>query len=124
LRLIKLRELQLKYHEVSKAITDLNSAFMLQVVSTVLMTFAEVTFGLYFFLLHSQGRKSIDLDKQVWINYFITSVTYHFLKFSIIVWICHETKNESLVTGIVVHDIILRCDSDQLETEVNLNLLR
>lgn len=118
LQVLKLRKLQQKYHEVSKVINVLNSVFTIQLISTVLMTFVEVTFGLYFFLLHSQGKKSIDLDKQVWINYYITSVTYYSLKLSIIVWICQEARNESLKTGVIVHDVILHRGCEQLETEV------
>ncbi|XP_031788758.1 gustatory receptor 8 isoform X1 [Nasonia vitripennis] len=84
------------------------------------MTFAEVTFGLYFFILHIQGKKGIDLDKQLWFNYFITSVTYYSLKMAVMVWICQETKNESLKTGIIVHDVILNNNNEQLKSELSL----
>ena len=120
LPLVKLRKLQQRHHEVSNVIQELNTVFTLQIIATVLMTFAEVTFGLYFFLLHSQGRKGIDLDKQIWYNYFLTSVTYHSLKIAVMVWICQETKNESLKTGIIVHDVILNSNSEQLKAEVYL----
>ncbi|NP_001177427.1 gustatory receptor 8 [Nasonia vitripennis] len=120
LQLIKLRKLQHNHHHVSCVIKELNTVFTLQIIATVLMTFAEVTFGLYFFILHIQGKKGIDLDKQLWFNYFITSVTYYSLKMAVMVWICQETKNESLKTGIIVHDVILNNNNEQLKSELSL----
>lgn len=118
LQAIKLRKLQQKYHQISYVVKELNSAYTLQIIATILMTFAEVTFSLYFFLLHSQGMKNIDLDKQIWYHYFATSITYYALKMIIMVSICQEAKNESLKTGIIVHDVILYSNNDYLKAEV------
>ncbi|XP_014236034.1 uncharacterized protein LOC106658544 [Trichogramma pretiosum] len=120
LQLIKLRIIQQKHHKVCTVMRLLNSVFALPVIATVIMTFAETTFGLYFFLLLNQGKKSIDLEKQIWYNYFLTSVTYHFLKLTILIWICQETKNEASKTGIIVHNIILRTDNEELRAELNM----
>lgn len=124
LQLLKLRKLQLRHHSVSNLVKQLNIVFALHIIATVLMTFIEVTFGLYFFILHSQGRKGIDLEKQVWYNYFITSVAYYSLKILILVSVCQNAKNEASRTGIIVHDVILSKDDDQFVAEVKRNLIR
>ncbi|XP_058802660.1 uncharacterized protein LOC131670775 [Phymastichus coffea] len=120
LQLVKLQKLQQRHHNVSVIVQQLNKVFTFHVIATVLMTFIEVTFGLYFFILHSQGRKGIDLEKQIWYNYFITSVTYYSLKIVIIVWVCQKAKNEASKTGIIVHEVILNVDNDEFVTELNL----
>ena len=118
LLLLKLRMIKKMHHTLSDVVEKLNSTFSLQIMASVTLTFAEVTFSLYFYLLHSQDEKSIDLNRQIWYSYFITSITFYCTKLVGIIWICQMTKDEAVRTGSLVHEILINTEETQFKEEV------
>lgn len=116
--LLKLRTIKKMYHALSDVVEKLNLTFSLQIAASVTLTFAEVTFSLYFYLLHSQDEKSIDLDRQIWYSYFVTSITYYCTKLVGMIWICQMTKDEAIRTGSLVHEILINTEETQFKEEV------
>lgn len=119
LLLVKLRELMSVHFEISAIVREVNSTFCLQINVSVLMTFAEVTFSLYFYLLQSHGATHINLEKQIWYSYFVTSVAYYSLKLAIMTWICQTTKDEASKTGVIAHEILINIDDTSFKEEVS-----
>ncbi|XP_023288956.1 gustatory receptor 23a-like [Orussus abietinus] len=116
----ELQVLKKSYQDVSDAVRDLNDAFCLQNVASIVLTFAEITFSLYFYILKVLGVKEINLEKQIWYSYFIMSVGYYAAKIAFTVWTCEITKDQALKTGILVHDVILCTSDDRTKEEMQL----
>lgn len=119
LAVLKLQSIKKMHFAVSEIVEKLNSTFSFQNISTIILTFAEVTFSLYFYLLHSRSEKIINLDKQIWYSYFITSVTYYSLKLTAITWACQLFKYETLLTGTLVHETLLNAEEPLIKDEVS-----
>lgn len=103
-----------EHNKISDLVIELNNTFSLQLIITVTMTFAEITFSLYFYILEMVGAKEINLEKQLWYSYFITSVTYYAVKLTTMVWACERSKSKAMQTGVVVHQIM----NDTIDREI------
>ncbi|KAK0161021.1 hypothetical protein PV327_009540 [Microctonus hyperodae] len=109
-----------EHNEISDLVNELNHTFSLQLITTVIMTFAEITFSLYFYILEMVGAKEINLEKQLWYSYFITSVTYYAVKLTTMVWACERSKSRAMETGIVVHQIMNNTVDREIIEELQL----
>lgn len=118
LLLLEIRAMKKQHNDISEVVQRLNSTFSLQLVATVTLTFAEITFSLYFYILQTVGFQSIDLKTQIWFSYFITSVTYYSIKMASIVWACETAKAQALKTGIIVHEALIGTTDKQVKEEV------
>ena len=116
--LMEIRALKKQHNDVSEVVQRLNSVFSLQLVATVTLTFAEITFSLYFYILQLIGSEEINLEKQIWYCYFITSVTYYAVKLASIIWACETAKGQALRTGILVHEVLVDTTDKQVKEEV------
>lgn len=116
--LMELKALKKKHLMVSDIVQMLNATFSIQIVATVIMTFAEITFSLYFYILQWMGRKAIDVDKQIWYSYFTMSIAYYAVKMALIVWACETSKDQALEIGTTVHDVLIATSDKQLKEEV------
>jgi len=117
--LMELKALKKRHLMVSDTVQMLNVIFSLQLLATIVMTFAEVTFSLYFYIVQVREKVSmINLDKQIWYAYFITSITYYSIKMALIVWACETGKDQALVIGTTVHDVLISTSDKQIKDEV------
>lgn len=82
------------------------------------MTFAEVTFSLYFYILQTIDKKEINLEKQIWYSYFITSIAYYSIKLGLIAWACETAKNEAAEVGIRIHEVVINTTDKDIKNEV------
>lgn len=119
LSVLKLHSIKEMHFTLSEVVEKLNSIFSFPIVSSIILTFAEVTFSLYFYLLHTRSDKPINLEKQIWYSYFITSVSYYSVKLTAFIWVCQLNKNEVSTTGTLVHEILLNTDEPQFKDEVS-----
>ncbi|XP_043467280.1 uncharacterized protein LOC122501686 [Leptopilina heterotoma] len=117
---LKLHSIKEMHFAISEVVEKLNSTFSFPIVASLILTFAEVTFSLYFYLLHTRSDKKINLEKQIWYSYFITSVSYYSVKLTALIWVCQLNKNEVLTTGSLVHEILLNTDEPQFKDELQL----
>ncbi|XP_043288356.1 gustatory receptor 23a-like [Venturia canescens] len=120
LLLLEIRAMKKQHNDISEVVQRLNSTFSLQIVATVTLTFAEITFSLYFYILQTVGFQSIDLKTQIWFCYFITSVTYYSVKMASIVWACETAKAQAIKTGIIVHEALIGTTDKQVKEELQL----
>ncbi|XP_018053562.1 PREDICTED: putative gustatory receptor 28b [Atta colombica] len=119
--LMELKALKKRHLMVSDTVHLLNTVFSMQILTTIVMTFAEITFGLYFYIVTWQGQKEVvDLDKQIWFKYYITSVTYYSLKIVLIVWACDTGRDQAMQIGTTVHDVLISTSDKQIKDELQL----
>jgi hypothetical protein len=117
--LMRLKTLQKWHLMISNTVKMLNVIFSLQLLATVIMTFVEITFSLYFYTVQLIEKMSIiNLDKQIWYSYIVTSVTYYSTKLALIVWSCETGKNQALRIGTTVHDVLVVTKDMQIKNEV------
>lgn len=121
--LMKLKTLQKWHLMISDTVEMLNIIFSLQLLATVVMTFAEITFSLYFYIVQLKEKISvINLDKQIWYSYIVTSVTYYFIKLALIVWSCETGKNQALRINTTLHDVLVSTKDKQIKDEVRISV--
>ncbi|XP_036142171.1 uncharacterized protein LOC105833308 [Monomorium pharaonis] len=119
--LMELKALKKRHLILSDTVQTLNAIFSLQLLATIVMTFAEITFSLYFYIVQWQdGVSIINLEKQIWYAYYITSVTYYSIKIAFIVWACDTGKDQALQIGTTVHDVLINTSDKQVKDELQL----
>ncbi|XP_011880785.1 PREDICTED: uncharacterized protein LOC105569181 isoform X2 [Vollenhovia emeryi] len=119
--LMELKALKKRHLIVSDTVQTLNTIFSLQLLATIVMTFAEVTFSLYFYIAQwQQNVFFIDLQKQIWYAYYITSIAYYSIKIAFVVWACDTGKDQALQIGTTVHDVLINTSDKQIKDELQL----
>jgi len=113
----ELKTLKKQHLLVSNTVRKLNIIFSLQLLSTITMTFTEITFNLHFHLIHWQDGLSIILD-EIRDIFFLLSMGYDFLKLILIVWACETGKNQAFEIGTTIHDVLNRISDEQIKEEV------
>ncbi|KAK2582226.1 hypothetical protein KPH14_004574 [Odynerus spinipes] len=120
LLLMELKAIKTRHQQVSDVLYQLNETFGYQIIITSTMTFAEVTFSLYFYILQNIGEKEVNLEKQIWYAYFITAVGYYFVKLSLMAWACETAKNEAAEVGTAIHEVIINTTDKDVKNELQL----
>lgn len=118
--LMKIRDIKYQHNDVCEVINKLNQTFSLQLIATVTLTFAEITFSLYFYILQLLNMKGINLEKQIWFSYFSTGVTYHAVKLAVIILSCEIAKDQAAKTGVIVHEMLIDTVDKHVKDEVHL----
>ncbi|XP_071563972.1 uncharacterized protein [Temnothorax nylanderi] len=117
--LIKLKALKKQHQMISDAVQRMNMIFSLQLLATIILTFIEITFQLYFRMVHWQKDISvIMLDDDIYKVLLIIFITYHFTKMMMIVWACETAKNQALQIGTTVHDAFNSTGDNEIKSEV------
>lgn len=118
--LMKLRNVMKAYHLISNVLQKINSIFAPQILTTVTLTFIEVTFSLYFYLLRNWGNEDItdNVRRQIWTTYFVASMSYYSLKMIAIIWVCQKTKEAAFEVGIHIHGTLLGTLDKEIKYEV------
>ncbi|KAL6429844.1 hypothetical protein ACFW04_007604 [Cataglyphis niger] len=119
--LMELKALKKRHLIVSDAVQMLNVIFSLQLLATIVMTFSDITFSLYFYIVQRQsGVPLVDLEKQFWYSYYTTSVLYYSTKLALIVWACETGKDQALEIGTTVHEVLINTSDKQIKDELQL----
>ncbi|XP_011705689.1 PREDICTED: putative gustatory receptor 28b isoform X3 [Wasmannia auropunctata] len=117
--LIKLKMLEKQHLIVSNTVQMLNLIFSLQVTATIVMTYASITFELYFYIVRWQDGVFFDLDKQ-YLDVLITSTGFNILKIVLHVWACETGKNQAQEIGTTIHDLLNSTNDEQIKKELVL----
>ncbi|XP_014611281.1 PREDICTED: putative gustatory receptor 23a, isoform B [Polistes canadensis] len=120
LLLMELKAIKKRHQQVSDILQQMNTIFGSQIIITSLMTFAEVTFSLYFYILRTVDKKEVSLEKQIWYAYFITSVAYYSIKLSLIAWACETAKNQAAEVGSRIHEVVINTTDKDIKNELQL----
>lgn len=115
---IELKALKKRHLMISDAVQLLNTTFSLQLVATIVLTFAEITFALYFYIQQWRGFSTINLEQQIWYAYFAMSIPYYAIKMTLIVWACETGKDQALEIGTSIHEVLINTTDRQIKDEV------
>ncbi|XP_071636966.1 putative gustatory receptor 28a [Temnothorax longispinosus] len=119
--LMELKALKKQHLAVSDAVQMLNMIFSLQLLATIIMTFAELTFQLYFYIMHWKiGMLMSNLSDSIYDVYLMVSMTYYSIKIMLIVWACETGKDQAMNISITVHDLLNNTSDDQIRDELQM----
>ncbi|KYN14865.1 Putative gustatory receptor 28b [Trachymyrmex cornetzi] len=116
LLLMKLKALKKQHLMVSDTVQMLNMIFGPQIIVTIVISFAEITFNLYFYIVVSMAEE----EENFWYWFFILTVIYYITKIVLIVWACDSSKDQAAKIGIAVHDLLNNTSDKQVKNELNL----
>ncbi|KAL6259647.1 hypothetical protein P5V15_009563 [Pogonomyrmex californicus] len=114
--LMELRALRKQHLIVSDTVRMLNMIFSLQLLVTIIMTFIEITFNLYFYIVILIIQETM----KFWYWFFIVFVVYFSIKIILIVWVCDNSKDQAVKIGITVHNLINSINDKQIRDELEL----
>ncbi|XP_018394387.1 PREDICTED: putative gustatory receptor 28b [Cyphomyrmex costatus] len=117
--LIKLRALRKQHLMVSDTVQMLNTIFSLQLLATIVLVFAEVTFHLYFYIFHWKVN-IISAQHELLDGLLVTTWTYQCIKMVLIGWACDTGKDEAMRIGTTVHEILNDTIDEHLGDELQL----
>ncbi|KAG5328168.1 GR43A protein, partial [Acromyrmex heyeri] len=114
LLLMKLKTLKNQHLMVSDTVQMLNMIFGLQIIVTIVISFIEITFNLYFYIIVSIAEE----ENWFWYWFFILNVIYYITKIILIVWACDSGKAQAAKIGITVHDLLNNTSDKQIKNEL------
>ncbi|XP_018053856.1 PREDICTED: putative gustatory receptor 28b [Atta colombica] len=115
--LTKLKALKKEHLMISDTVQMLNTTFSLQLLATIVMTFTELTFYLYFYII---WEINMTINHTLYDIYLIISLIYHCIKMSLMGWACDTGKDEAIRIGINVHKILNDTIDEQIKDELQL----
>ncbi|XP_071563979.1 uncharacterized protein [Temnothorax nylanderi] len=119
--LMDIISLKRQHLAINNAIQTLKMVFSLHLLSTILMTFLQITFDLYYYLMHTQGGIPMsNLQKQRFFSACITDLIYYSVKMMLIVWACETGKNRAMEIKSTVHDVFNSTSNKQIKYEMQL----
>ncbi|KAG5328166.1 GR28B protein, partial [Acromyrmex heyeri] len=119
--LMELNVLKKQHLVISDTVQMLNVIFCLQLLATTVMTSAELTFYLYFYIVHwRSGTLTNHLDNKIYDIYLLVIMTYYSIKIGLIIWACETGKNQAMKIGTTVHDLLNNISNAQIKNELHL----
>ncbi|XP_011705892.1 PREDICTED: uncharacterized protein LOC105461102 [Wasmannia auropunctata] len=117
----EIKALKKQHLVVSDTVQALNMIFSLQLLASVVMTFAEITFQLYFYILHWKiGMLITNIEHELYDALLVTSMTYYCIKIALTGWACDTGKDQAMMIGITVHEIMNDAIDKQIKDELHL----
>ncbi|KYN14861.1 Putative gustatory receptor 28b [Trachymyrmex cornetzi] len=115
--LIQLKILQKQHLMISNTVQKLNLIFSLQLYATIIMTFSDIIFEVYYYVVRWQDGIHITFDLH-FLDVFSISVTFYILKIMLITWACETGKNQAQEIGTIIHDVLNSTSNEQIKNEV------
>ncbi|XP_011880399.1 PREDICTED: putative gustatory receptor 28b [Vollenhovia emeryi] len=117
--LIELKTLKKQHLTVSKTVHMLNIIFSLQLLVTTVMSFSEITFELYSYVVRWKDGVFISLDWQ-FLDVLLASMTYYIMKIVLLVWVCETAKNQAKEISTTIHGVLNSTRDEQIKVELQL----
>jgi len=112
---MKLNALKKQHLVLGDVYTKLLLIFSLQILVIIIMIFVELTFILYFYILHwNIGTIINQLDNPIYDLYLLVIIMHYSIKIVLIVWAC-ETGHENYTT---VHNLLNNILDAQIKKEI------
>ncbi|XP_018395913.1 PREDICTED: putative gustatory receptor 28b [Cyphomyrmex costatus] len=115
--LMKLKTMKTQHLTISDTVQMLNTIFGLQLLGTIVITFAEFTFCLYFYIIFL-WQINVNYDYTFQIMLLKMSLAYQFVKIVWMGWTCDAGKDEAVMVGITVHEILNDTIDKQIKNEL------
>ncbi|KAL6259631.1 hypothetical protein P5V15_009547 [Pogonomyrmex californicus] len=113
--LMELKALKKQHLIISDTVQMLNLVFSLQLLTSVIIVFIEITFNFYFLMLKWPGFTS-----KLYEHWLYIIIIYQFAKFLLIIWVCETGKNEALEIGTTVHVVFNSTSDERVKYELRL----
>lgn len=114
---IELKNLKKQHLMVSDTVQMLNIIFSLQLLSSIVMCFSNITVELYSYAVRWEDGLLINFDKHFF-EVLLTAVVYHIIKIILLVWPCETGKNQAQEIGTTIHDLLNRTNDERIKYEV------
>ncbi|XP_018394458.1 PREDICTED: uncharacterized protein LOC108773217 [Cyphomyrmex costatus] len=121
--LMELKALKKQYLIVNDTVRMLNIIFSLHLLASTVVTFARITFFLYYCIVLWQDIlyfQLTTLQKQSSYIFFITSILFYFIKTALLVWACETGKNQANKIDVTIHDALNNSNDEQIKDELQL----
>ncbi|XP_012525636.1 putative gustatory receptor 28a [Monomorium pharaonis] len=119
LLLIKLNAVKKQHMIISDTVQMLKIVFNLQLFSTMIITFTQIIFNLYYYLM--QIQVGINVQKiEFYYGYLIAVIIYYFTKVLLMVWSCETGKNQAAEIITTVHEVLNSASDKQIKYELQL----
>jgi len=89
---------------ISNTVHMLNIIFSLHLLATIVLTFSQIIFGMYFHVVQWYNGLFIDLEQDDVI--YLTFMIYHIIKMALLVWACESSKNQVQEIRTTIHDVL------------------
>ncbi|KAL0128017.1 hypothetical protein PUN28_003336 [Cardiocondyla obscurior] len=117
----ELKTLKKQHLAISDTLQMLNMVFSLQLLATIILTFAEITFNLYFYIMHIRiGVLMSNLSHEMYDMFLMVYISYYSLKIMLIIWVCETGKDQAMQIGITVHDLLNNTSNEQIQNQLQL----
>ncbi|KYQ52931.1 Putative gustatory receptor 28b [Trachymyrmex zeteki] len=119
--LMELKALKKQHLAISDTVQMLNTIFSLHILATIIMTFSQLTFHLYFYI--TNWNISMFEDSTIDLFYHIFTMVHtiiYCIKIVLIVWACETGKDRAMKIGITVHDLLNNISDKQITEELQL----
>ncbi|KAG5313133.1 GR28B protein, partial [Acromyrmex insinuator] len=117
--LLKLKILKKWHLRVSDTVQMLNTIFGLQLLATIVTFFINITFDIYFDVMHWQDGVFINFDMH-FLHMFYSPIAYYVIKMMLLVWACETGKNQAQEIKTTVHDLLNNIKDEQIKNELQL----
>ncbi|XP_036148074.1 uncharacterized protein LOC118647377 [Monomorium pharaonis] len=116
LLLMELKNLKKRHLMIGNAVQKLNIVFSLQLLATLVMTFINITFVLYFRVVHWQNGIFISLDRQF--LDVLSAFIYNTVITMLLAWVCETGKDQAQKISTTIHDLFNSTNDEKIKYEV------
>ncbi|KYN14859.1 Putative gustatory receptor 28b, partial [Trachymyrmex cornetzi] len=119
--LMEFKALKKQHLAISDTVQMLNTVFSLHILATIIITFSQLTFHLYYYI--TEWRISVSEDSTFDLFFHISAIVHtgtHCIKIILIVWACETGKDRAMKIGITVHDLLNNISDKQVTEELQL----
>ncbi|KAG5338777.1 GR28B protein, partial [Acromyrmex charruanus] len=120
--IMELKALKIQHLTISDTVQTLNIIFSLQLLATIVMTFFNTTFCLYYYIQASQ-HILVDMNffKIVLFHmYFLLYIAYFLIKVLLIVWACETGKHQAQQITTSIHDVFNVTTDEKVKNELQI----
>ncbi|KAG5328157.1 GR66A protein, partial [Acromyrmex heyeri] len=119
--LMELKALKKQHLVISDTVQMLNKVFSLHILATIIMTFSQLTFHLYFYITEWKTSVSENSTFNLFVHLSIMMhTTIYCIRIILIVWACESGKDRAMKIGITVHDLLNSTSDKEITEELQL----
>ncbi|XP_025073129.1 putative gustatory receptor 28b [Pogonomyrmex barbatus] len=117
--LTEIKTLRDQHLMISETVQMLNKVFSLHLLATIILTFVQITFLLYYGIVHWKVEMILsNLNHQFYDIMLIISVIYYCIKIILIGWTCETGMDEAMKIGSTVHKVLNSITDEQIKNEL------
>jgi len=115
--IMKLKILEKQHMMISNTVQMLNTIFSVQLLTSMIITFCEISLNLYIYLVKWHNGLVINLNGQI-DELILLAMIYYILKLALIVWTCETCKNQAQQIRTTIHDVFNSTKDKHIKDEV------